>query len=300
MSESDGTYRDGDTSRSEAAGGGVVPGGHAVMSDPVWPESGSDPDGSPGSSNPRPLSRSRRPLSRNRRPRRPFSRSRRRWRAACFALALAGVAGLVAWALLGSRLFVVRSVVVTGTHLVPTSEVLAAADIPPGTPLLRVNTGKAASRVAAIRQVRSVRVSTSWPDRVVITVQERTPALAVPAAGGGFDLIDPDGVLVLWAASRPASLPLYFTPTPATSLPGDPDVAAAAAVLAGLPAPLRSSVTSVTAPDPDQVTLELAGGTTVVWGGPGDAAVKARELAVLLKTHASYYDLSSPVTAVTK
>jgi cell division protein FtsQ len=297
VSESDGTYRDGDTSRSEAAGGGVVPGGHAVMSDPVRPESGSDPDGSPGSSNRHPFSRSRRPFSRSRR---PLSRSRRRWRAACLALALAGIAGLVAWALLGSRLFVVRSVVVTGTHLVPTAEVLAAADIPPGTPLLRVNTSRAASRVAAIRQVRSVRVSTSWPDRVVITVQERTPALAVPAAGGGFDLIDPDGVLVLWAASRPASLPLYLTPTPVTSLPGDPGVAAAAAVLAGLPVPLRSSVSSVTAPNPDQVTLKLAGGTTVVWGGPGDAAVKARELAVLLKTHASYYDLSSPVTAVTK
>ena len=286
MSGSDGTFRDDDTSRYEAVGGGVVPGGHAVVSDRGLPASGSDPDGGPA--------------SRNRRPRRPLSRSRRRWRAAFFALALAGMAGLIAWALLGSRLFVVRSVVVTGTHLVPTSEVLAAADIPPGTPLIRVNTGKIAARVAAIRQVRGARVTTSWPDRVVITVQERTPALAVPAAGGGFDLIDPDGVLVLWASSRPAGLPLYLTPMPVTSLPGDPGVAAAATVLAELPAQLRSSVTSVTAPSPDQVTLKLTGGATVVWGGPGDAAVKARELAVLLKTHASYYDLSSPVTAVTK
>jgi cell division septal protein FtsQ len=121
---------------SGSVGGGVVPGGRAVMSDPVRPESGSDPDGSLGSRIRRP-----RPLpSRNRRPRRPLSRSRRRWRVACAALALASIAGLIAWALLGSRLFVVRSVVVTGTHLVPTSEVLAAADIAPGTPLIRVNT----------------------------------------------------------------------------------------------------------------------------------------------------------------
>jgi cell division protein FtsQ len=163
-----------------------------------------------------------------------------------------------------------------------------------------VNTSKIAARVAAIRQVRSARVTTSWPDRVVITVQERTPALAVPDAGGGFDLIDPDGVLVRWAASRPASLPLYLTPTPAASLSGDPDVSAAATVLAELPARLRSSVASVTAPSPEQVTLKLAGGATVIWGGPGDAEVKARELAVLMKTHAGYYDLSSPATAVTK
>ncbi len=298
MNGSDGTDRDGDTSRHETVGGGVIPGGHAVLSDNAQPESDSDPAAGPASAGPARARRGRGPV--NRQPRRPLSRSRRRWRIAFFALALAGIAGLIAWALLGSRLFVVRSVVVTGTHLVPASEVLAAADLPPGTPLIRVNTGEIAARVAAIRQVRSARVATSWPDRVVITVQERTPALAVPAAGGGFDLIDPDGVLVRWAASRPASLPLYLTPTPVTSLTGDPGVSAAATVLAALPARLRSSVASVTAPSPDQVTLKLAGGATVIWGAPGDAATKARELAVLMKTHAGYYDLSSPATAVTK
>ena len=56
---------------------------------------------------------------------------------------------------------------------------------------------------------------------------------------------------------------------------------------------------SVTAPSPDQVTLQLRSGVTVVWGGPGDAAAKARELAILMRTHARYYDVSSPATAVT-
>ena len=298
MSGPDGTDRDGDTSRYETVGGGVVPGGHAVLSDHAQPESGSDPAVGPASGDPARARRGRGPL--NRRPRRPLSRSRRRWRMAFVALALAGIAGLIAWALLGSRLFVVRSVVVTGTHLVPTSEVLAAAGIPPGTPLIRVNTSEIATRVAAIRQVRSARVATSWPDRVIITVQERIPALAVPADGGGFDLIDPGGVIVRWAASRPASLPLYLTPTPLNSLSGNPGIAAAAAVMAELPVTLRSSVASVTAPSPDQITLKLADGSTVVWGGPGNAAVKVRELAVLMKTHAGYYDLSSPATAVTK
>ena len=188
MSESDGTRRDGDTSRPEAAGGHVVPGGHAVMSDPVRPKAAQIRTAAPVR-----VAVTRFPAAVTR-----FPAAVTRFPAAAAAAAAfpvppavargvlrlgpGGIAGLVAWALLGSRLFVVRSVVVTGTHLVPASQVLAAADIAPGTPLLRVNTGKAASRVAAIRQVRSVRVSTSWPDRVVITVQERTPALAVPAA----------------------------------------------------------------------------------------------------------------------
>ena len=191
MSGSDGTDRDADTSRYETVGG-VVPGGHAVLSDPAQPEGSAYPGDGPVASGPAatgpaatgpaatgpaatgPASSGPARARRGRGPRnrRPLSRSRRRWRAVFFALALAGIAGLIAWALLGSRLLVVRSVVVTGTHLVPTSEVLAAADIPPDTPLLRVNTSKIAARVAAIRQVRSARVATSWPDKVVITVQE--------------------------------------------------------------------------------------------------------------------------------
>lgn len=211
-----------------------------------------------------------------------------------------GLAGGLAWAVLGSGLLAVHSVVVTGTRLVPESEVVAVADVQPGTPLVRVNTTQIAERVLTIRQVLSVHVSTSWPDRVVIAIQERTSALAVALPGGGFDLIDAHGVVVQSAATTPLGLPLYTSATAISSLPGDPDVAAAAAVLGELPASLRSSLTSVTVPSPDQVTLRLGSGVTVVWGGPDDAAAKSRELAILMRTtSARYYDVSSPGSAVT-
>ena len=213
-------------------------------------------------------------------------------------LSVMGLAGGVTWALLGSGLVAVRSVVVTGTRLVPRSEVLAVADIQPGTPLVRVNTARIAGRVLTIRQVLAVQVSTSWPDRVVIAVQERTPALAV-VVPRGFDLIDAYGVVVELVQTRPGILPVYTTSAPVSSLRGDPGVSAAAAVLGTLPASLRSTVTSVTVPSPDQVTLELRGGVTVVWGGPDDAAAKAKELSILMRTHSRYYDVSSPATAVT-
>ena len=232
-------------------------------------------------------------------PARRRSRSRRSWRVAFYALALVGVMGAAAWALLGPWLLVVRSVVVTGTHLVPASEVLAVAGIHEGTPLIRVNTARAADRVETIRQVAGAQVTRSWPDRVVIAVRERTPAVAVTAPGGGFDLVDGDGIIVQWAVRRPADLPLYVTTAAVTSLPGDPDLAAAAAVLGGLPGKLRVSVTSVSAPGPDQVTLRLAGGVTVLWGGADHAQAKAEELAVLMPSHASYYDVSAQGTAVT-
>jgi cell division protein FtsQ len=225
---------------------------------------------------------------------------RRRWRAAFFAVALAGVVGAAAWVLFGSRLLVVRSVIVTGTRLVPRSEVLAVAGVEPGTPLISVNTAQVAARIDTIRQVRDARVTRSWPDRLVIVVRERTAVLALTSPGGGYDLVDADGVTVRWAASRPADLPLYPNVAPVASLRGDPDLAAAAAVLGELPAWLRHTVASVTAPEPDQVTLGLPGGITVLWGGADRAGVKAAELAVLMRAHMHYYDVSAQGSVTAK
>jgi cell division protein FtsQ len=181
---------------------------------------------------------------------------------------------------------------VNGTHLVPRSEVLAVSGIQLGTPLIRVNTARAAARIEQIRQVSSARVTRSWPDGLVIVVRERVPELGVTAPGGGYDLVDAAGVVVRWAASEPAGLPLYVTPGPVGALRDDPGLAAAAAVLGELPAAVRHAVRSVSVPAPDQVTLHLAGGTTVLWGDAGRAAVKARELTVLERAHLRYYDVS--------
>ena len=217
------------------------------------------------------------------------------YRAAFFVLLAAGVAGAVAWALFVSPLLAVRSVTVTGTHVVPPAEVLAAAGVQPGTPLIRVNTAQVAARVDTISQVSDALVRRSWPNRLVIVIRERTPALAVMAPGGGYDLVDADGVVVRWTASRPG-LPLYSTAAaaPVASLRGDPALASAAAVLGELPAGVRHSVVSVTATDPDQVTVRLAGGITVLWGGTDRADAKAAELAVLMRAHDHYYDVSAP------
>lgn len=223
-----------------------------------------------------------------------MTRPGRAWRVAFFALAAAGIVAAAGWVLFGSPLLVVRSVTVSGTHLVPRSEVLAASGVVPGTPLIRVNTAQAAARIEKISQVSSAQVTRSWPNRLVIVVRERTPALVLPAYGGGYDLADADGVVLKRVVRRPADLPLYPTVAPAGALRGDPDLAAAVAVLSELPAQVRRSVISVTAPNPDQVTLRLAGGITVLWGDTGRAGAKARALSVLMRAHLHYYDVSAP------
>jgi cell division protein FtsQ len=208
------------------------------------------------------------------------------------------------WALLGNRLLVVRSVSVTGTHLLAPAQVIQAADVPVGTPLLSVDAGSVTRRVEALRQVASVTVSRDWPDHLAITVTERVPVVAVKMAGGGYDQVDKSGVVVRWAKARPASLPLLTTSLTGSALSGSPEVGAAAGVLAELQPWLAKQVTAVKAAavavGTEQVTLSLRDGKTVQWGGTDNAAQKNRELAVLLPGGARYIDVSAPGTAVTR
>jgi cell division protein FtsQ len=232
------------------------------------------------------------------------------WRAAFFALAGAAIIAGVGWALLGDRVFVVRSISVTGTHLVSPARVIAAADVPLGTPLMRVDPGAVTRRVEAIPQVASATVSEDWPDHVTIAVTERVPVLAVRMAGGDYDLVDPSGVIVRLATARPRGLPLFVTTLPGSALRGDPGVAAAAAVLTELTPALARTVTAVSvaqvlneggpAAAAEQVTLSLAGRRTVVWGDPGNGAAKDREIEILLRGTVNYLDVSASGTVVAR
>jgi cell division protein FtsQ len=155
----------------------------------------------------------------------------------------------------------------------------------------------------------------------VIAVRERTPALAVPV-GGGFALVDRFGVVVSHVARRPAGMVLLSLASCSKvcsagkvlcgkvcsagkaqralpALRGSPAIAAAVAVLHELPRSVRRLVQAVSAPSAGAVTLDLQHGVTVLWGGTGQPAAKAAELAILLRTKASFLDLSDPGTAVT-
>jgi hypothetical protein len=295
------------------------------------------------------------------------------WKAAFFGLAVIAIAAAVAWALLGSRFLIVRSVQVTGTGpTVSRAQVLAAAQIQPGLPLIRVNTSAIAHRVGAIRQVQSAVVSRDWPHTIVISVKLRTPVFAV-ARPGGYALVDAFGVDLQNSARRPPGFPLLLVgsaagepwpgaaavsssgggagharksgqahksgaaskagkttkPSPAsgsgpasapagtlapspTSTPtgigyaagaplrGNPAVRAAATVLRELPPAIAHRVRAVLAPTSSDVWMRLTGGVVVVWGDTSRPAEKAKELSLLMRTHARGYDVSAPGTAVTQ
>ncbi|HEV3069134.1 MAG TPA: FtsQ-type POTRA domain-containing protein [Streptosporangiaceae bacterium] len=222
------------------------------------------------------------------------------WKAVFFAATAVVIVGIMAWALLGSTLLVVRSVRVAGTgQAVSAGQVLGAARIAHGQPLIWVDTGAISRRVEQLRQVRSAQVSKDWPSTLVITIRLRKPVFALPVHGG-YALVDAFGVSVRDVARRPPGLPLLTVNTTGGSLKGSPAVRAAAAVLAELPRHAARQVRDVTTGGPNDVSVKLANGAIVVWGGPERARVKARELRVLMRRQARVYDVSGVGTAMTK
>ena len=244
----------------------------------------------PGAGSGRQGGRGLRPQPGDRRP----SRRRPSGKAVLFAVLGTAILAGMAWALLGSRLLVVRSVRVIGSgRMVSAAQVLAAAHVPHGLPLIRVDTGAIAHRVEQLRQVQYATVSKDWPSTVVITVQPRTPVFAVRAPGG-YALVDRFGVSVSDVAGRPAGLPLLSVGYGAATLRGNPAVQAAAGVLAELPPQVARKVRGVSAISSADVSVTLANGAVVIWGDTGNASVKAKELTLLMHRHAHSYDVSSP------
>ncbi len=216
-----------------------------------------------------------------------------------FVVAICALVAGIAWALLGSSFFVVRSVHVSVSGAVSRAKVLAAAGIKPGTPLIRVDPAVIARRVEQVTQVQSAKVSRSWPDSVLISTVPRTPTFALRTRHG-FDVLDSYGVVLRKELSRPTGLVLLKSPhVAAKSLRNNAAVLAAGTVVRELPDWLRHRVTMVKAVRRTRVILLLRDHITVVWGGANRVSAKAQEISVLLRTKATYYDVSDPQSAMT-
>ncbi len=183
----------------------------------------------------------------------------------------------------------VRDIVVVGLEVVPREEVLAAAAVVPGTPLLQVDTDAVAERVATIRPVASARVQREYPSSLRITVVERVPVV-VKDYPDGPHLFDRDGVDFA-TAPPPPNLPYLETATPG---PNDPATEAALQVMLALPPEVAGQVGRIAAPSVASITLTLVDGRVVVWGTTDRTDEKALKLAALLTQPGRAYDVSSP------
>ncbi|MEU7977436.1 FtsQ-type POTRA domain-containing protein [Micromonospora sp. NPDC049081] len=226
--------------------------------------------------------------------RRFMARARqRRMRAALPWAVVAGVlvlAGLVAWAMLGSGLFGVREVRVEGARLVTPVEVRDAAAVPDGAPLARVDLAATARRIGGLAPVERATVRRDWPDTLVVTVVERTGVAVVPR-DDQFVVLDRSGVVFRTVPRPPAGLPLVRLAAPG---PDDPGTRAALQVLTVLTPALRAALVEVTVEGLARIGLTLRDERTVVWGDATRGEEKARVATALLGRKADTIDVSAP------
>ncbi|HET9563933.1 MAG TPA: cell division protein FtsQ/DivIB [Mycobacterium sp.] len=182
-----------------------------------------------------------------------------------------------------------RNVVITGLGAVSQDEVVAAAAVKQGTPLLQINTDEVAERVATLRRVASARVQREYPSSLRITVIERVP-IVVKDYPDGPHLFDRDGVDFA-TAPPPPNLPYLEADNPG---PSDPPTKAALAVMTALRPEVAGQVARVWAPSVAAITLTLVDGREVVWGTTDRTEEKAQKLAALLTQPGQIYDVSSP------
>ena len=208
---------------------------------------------------------------------------RRRLVRVAILVAVAVLSAAVVWVVGYSPALAAKQVRVIGVEGAAADQVRAAAAIPVGLPLARINTAQAQAAVLALPWVASAEVRRGWPSEVVIAIE---PRVAIAALAGTADAVDASGIAFTPLGPVDARLPRVR----ATGV----GLVTAMAVLADLPEDLARRVVLVTATTRDNVELTLRSGALVRWGSHEQAGFKADVLRALLRDKREMYDVSAP------
>jgi cell division protein FtsQ len=227
--------------------------------------------------------------SRKRFARRQWARRWLAWRRVVALLLLFALIGGTVWLFYFSGVLAVKDVEVEGTRTLAAAEVREVAAVPSGLPLARVDLDAIRARVEALAVVSDAQVTRTWPDRVLIDVDERVP-IAVIEIGGRIRGMDEEGVVFREYPKPPPDLPQVRTSSDTRS----DALREAALVVEALPAEISRRVDHVEVATIDQISLVLRDGKNVVWGSAEESEAKAEVLAGLLRHPARTYDVSVP------
>jgi cell division protein FtsQ len=232
--------------------------------------------------------------SRKRFARRQWARRWLAWRRVVALLALMALLVGAVWLSYFSDVLAVEDVEVQGTRTLSSEEVREVAAVPSGLPLARVDLDAIRARVEALAVVRDADVTRTWPDGVLVDVEERV-AIAVIEIGGRTRGMDAEGVVFRDYPKPPPGMPQVRTSTDTRS----DALREAALVVEALPTEISRRVDHVEVATIDQISLVLRDGKTVVWGSAEESDAKAEVLAGLLQQPASKYDVSVPAQPTT-
>ncbi|MFJ2753423.1 cell division protein FtsQ/DivIB [Streptomyces sp. NPDC087297] len=229
----------------------------------------------------------------------PGARLRRGPVLASLAAAVLLVAGGT-WVLYGSSWLRVEKVSAAGMDVLTSEQVLAAAAVPVGAPLVSVDTDEIESRVRGrLPRIDSVDVVRAWPHGIGLKVTERKPVLLIKK-DSNFVEVDASGVRFDTVPKAPAGVPvleLNAGRSPSARRFDEERLLHEAVLVAGaLPASVAKETVQVKVGSYDSVVLELTGGRSVTWGSGEQSDAKGRALNALLKAapKADHFDVSVP------
>lgn len=188
-----------------------------------------------------------------------------------------------------TNLLAIERVEVVGAEGKLRQAVLESASVPMGQPLVELQTGAIESRIESIEWVRGATVRPSWPNEVMIEIEQRQ------ALGQDWETglaIDTDGTIFAPVEGRTSGLPVVRA--------SDTGRAEALRALEKVPADLVSRITLVTASTRDDIRFTLQTGAVVRWGSADQGGLKAEVLRALLSRRALVYDVSSPLMPSTR
>lgn len=178
--------------------------------------------------------------------------------------------------------------------VVAAEDIIGAADVAMGTPLIRIDTDGIADRVAEVPEVADVVVHRSWPSAVTLEITARTAVATVPDGEDTWWRVDADGVLFGVDTSQPEELTVLRAGLDDDSAP---ERAAGVAVLDELPAEILDRVQEIRVESAADVRMELDDDIDVRWGTADNTSRKADVLLALMAEQEDLpdvYDVSAP------
>ncbi|MGW7441297.1 cell division protein FtsQ/DivIB [Streptomyces sp. NPDC054849] len=204
------------------------------------------------------------------------------------------------WVLYGSSWLRVEKVTAAGTDVLTPEQVLAAAAVPVGAPLVGIDTDEIEGRVRGrLPRIDSVDVVRAWPHGIGLKVTERKPVLLIKK-DANFVEVDASGVRFDTVPKAPAGVPvleLNAGRSPSARRFDEERLLHEAVGVAGaLPEPIARETVQVKMGSYDSVVLELTGGRSVTWGSGEQSEAKGRALTALLKAApgSRHFDVSVP------
>jgi cell division protein FtsQ len=191
-----------------------------------------------------------------------------------------GLVGAGVWLLL-SPLLSVEEVITSGIGASSADEVLANSGVVPGTPLILIRSGEIESLLEDDPWVGAASVDLDWPNRVVVTIEERLPVAWLETEDGwGFYAVD--GVQLGSAPEPDPSLPwIELGTTPSTETQTSPVVLGTLEFVAALSGELGEGA-RLWAEGNGELWAEVAG-FQVRLGRPVEMRAKALSLTALLR-----------------